>query len=603
MPGLLGLLQLGGKSTEGVSFQDWLRDFTGKYGGAVEPLSSRDGAFTAAHIRRIGFVAPSHTAVSEAGRILLVWDGEIYNAEFRSPDPSRLLLDAFAREGVGLFSRLNGTFALAFWEERPRRLTLAADRAASLPIYYAKNHDQFAFSGRLKPFRRLHDSRAGVELGALADMLTNGYLLQGKLLLDGVRVLGPGQVLRVEEHRIEVSNYWRYEFEPQPDPADGRRFEGELTQLIREAIECRLCDESHIGVLLSGGYDSRVIAGFLQQLRRNGYIHTITWGENEETPETDAFISRRIADHLHAKHTFYPLNASALPHHFRDFVSLDEGRTDAVGNYPESLLIFERILSELHLNVLFRGDECFGWREDVSNELEALHSLNIHDLHHLPEAYPFLRPDFRKKLVEISRARLQSLCAECPYDNLHDRKDYFYFTQRIFGYLNPLSQLKQQVIDLRNPFLDNALLDFIRRMPRRMRLGKRLFKTVVRTMFPEFEPFGIARNSNLIDWHARLGVDSDLQEYVRQILLRSENGFDEVVDRGKLERFISDSFSEAEGSAGGHPLVGVPFVTRVRRKVRRRFGYYELWPETQLFRLMLVKLWVDEFLSGDFRWN
>lgn len=603
MPGLLGILQLVGKSVEGVSFQEWLRDFTGKYGGAIERLSSRDDAFTAAHIRRIGSAAPSHTAVSEDGRILLIWDGEIFDEEFRSEDSSRALLDAFAREGAGLFSRLNGSFAMAFWEEEPRRLTLAADRVASLPVYYAKNLAQFAFSGRLKPFLHLNDDRSGVELGALADLLTNGYLLQGRLLLKGVRVLGPGQMLRVQDQRVELTHYWRYGFEPQLESADERRYMEELAELIRKAIECRLFGEDHFGVLLSGGYDSRVIAGFVQQLRRNGYLHTITWGENEETPETDAFISRRIADHLRAKHTFYRLNASALPRHFRDFVILDEGRTDAVGNYPEALLIFERILRELRLSVLFRGDECFGWREDVSCELEALHSLDIHDLHHLPDAYSFLKPSFRTKLVEVSHAQLQSLSEECPYDNLHDRKDYFYFTQRIFGYLNPLSQLKQQVIGLRNPYLDNELLDFIRRMPRQMRLGKRLFKATVRTLFPEFEPFGIARNSNLIDWHTRVGVDPDLQEYIRQVLLRQENGLDEVVDHRKLERFIADSFSEVARTVGSHPSDRVSFSARVRRKIRRRFGYFELRPETQMFRLMLLKLWLDEYLNGELRWS
>lgn len=538
---------------------------------------------------------------SPDGRLFLFLDGEVFNEDLDLSDQAGSILKAYLQEGEALFTRLNGSFELALIESGSHRLTMVCDRSASLPLFYRQADSYLLFSSRLKPFAALPDIHQSVNLQALANFLACGYLLDGESLLNGVKLLGPGQMLTADRQGISVRNDWNFTFTPNPEARDEQAFSQELADLVFRAIERRTREDAQFGVLLSGGYDSRVIAGCLRKLKPERPFRTITWGEDEQRPDSDAAVAGLIARHLHAQHAFFKLDAAALPQHFRSFVVLSEGRTDAVGNYPEALRIFESIARDLKVDVVLRGDECFGWKEDVSREAEMLHSLSIHDMACLPGTYEYLQPRIRRQLDEASHAQIARLMRNRRYQDLHDQKDYLYFTQRLFGYLNPLSQLKQIVLNLRNPFLDNDILDFVGLLPTRLRLGKALFKTTARRLFPEFESYGFAKYTSLIDWNERLGRDAALQAYIREVLLDRANGFDELVDRRKLRQSLERAFAEAVNNSGLHKGNRLSPYQRLRRRIQRRRGYYDIRPCTQIFRLMIVKLWADEYLRGDFR--
>ena len=538
-------------------------------------------------------------AVSADGRLIIFLNGELYNDDLIEKDQAQAVLNAYLSEGEELFVRLNGTYALLLIEPSAQRLRLICDRSASQPIFYLKTGDHLAFSTRLKPLTCLPHWNPRISGPALASFLSSGYLVQGQTLWNGVAQLGPGQMLILDSTGVKVRQYWDFTLSSHVRVGDEGAYSEELSRLLLHSVERRSRDGDQLGVLLSGGYDSRAIAGSMRRVWPDRVLQTITWGEDAEKPGSDALIAAQLAEHIGAKHTFFNLNASALPDHFRSFVRLDEGRTDAVGNYPESLSIFERIQAELGLGILLRGDECFGWKEDVGRDSEMLHSLEIHELSKLTDSYTYLDSGIRRTLVEVDQRQIRGLLAASPYLELHDRKDYLYFTQRLWGYLNPLTQLKQVEMDLRNPFLDNEILDFIGLLPMKLRLGKTLFKATVERLFPEFKTFDFAKQSSLIDWDQRLGSDSGLQNYIRTILLKQKNGFDEIINRRKLERFLERAFATA--ASRDRQEVRKPKVwRRMKRKMLRRQGYYELSPCTQIFRLMILKIWTDEFMNGDF---
>jgi asparagine synthetase B (glutamine-hydrolysing) len=600
MRGFLGLLRLDGGAADQGLFGELQRAFAPELTLPIPHYSAFEGRLMISHA---GLAAPSpktQHAHSADGKLILFLDGEVYNEDLTASDQAQALVEAFSAEGDRLLVRLNGSFALLLIEPFHYRVSLVCDRSGSQPLFYLGTPPYFIFSSRLKPIAALPGWIRHVDAGALADMLTCGFILRGASLLQGVKQLGPGQILTMESGNLKIRHYWSFTLTSDRKVGDDSAYSEELGRLVQQAVGRQIRDSVPYGVLLSGGYDSRAIAGCVKKAQSHNPLRTITWGENDSRPESDAFIARQIAQHIRSDHTFYALNGSALPSHFRSFVLLDEGRTDAVGNYPESLGIFARIRQELGIHFVLRGDECFGWKEDVKRESDMLHSLAIHELSKLEHTYDYLRPKYRRLLESVNRAQREQLLADCPYPDLHERKDYLYFTQRLFGYLNPLTQLKQIELNLRNPFLDNDLLDFISLLPTSLRLGKALFKKTVEQMFPDLGAYGFARYSSLIDWDRQIGVDQTLQDYIRQILLEQHNGFDEILDYRKLESFLGDAFAAAAASSFTSPPRPLHAWQRMHRRIIRRQGYFDLSPITQISRLMILKIWVDEYMNGDF---
>ena len=599
MRGLLGIAKLVPGDLERGLFDRFLTDFSMGKSLSWDRYDSSDGKVSAARSCRLNRRCSPQPAASTDGRWIIFLNGELYNDDLIKENQAQAVLNAYLAEGEELFVRLNGTYALLLIEPSAQRLRLICDRSASQPIFYLKTADHFAFSTRLKPLACLPNWKPKVVSSALASFLSSGYLPQGQVLWNDVAQLGPGQMLMLDSTDVKVRQYWDFTLSSHTRVGDETAYSDELARLLMRSVERRSRAGDHLGVLLSGGYDSRAIAGSMRRLWPDRPLQTITWGEDAHKPESDALIAEQLAGHVGSKHTFFKLDGSALPDHFRSFVRLDEGRTDAVGNYPESLRIFERIRVDLGLEVLMRGDECFGWKEEVWRNSDMLHSLEIHELAKLTDSYIYLNTGIRRSLEEINRRQIQELLAASPYAELHDRKDHLYFSQRLWGYLNPLSQLKQVEMDLRNPFLDNEILDFIGLLPMKLRLGKTLFKATVERLFPEFQTFDFAKQSSLIDWDQRLGSDLSLQAYIRAVLLEQKNGFDEIINSRKLERFLERAFATA-ASRDRQELRKLNVWRRMRRRMLRRQGYFELSPCTQIFRLMILKLWVDEYMNGEF---
>jgi asparagine synthetase B (glutamine-hydrolysing) len=532
------------------------------------------------------------SAWSSDGRVYILLQGEVYNEEINQENPCGSIADAFCAEGHNLLSKLNGSFIIILLDTDAQRLMLVCDRTASKALYFALGRDSLTFSSTLKPMLSGISSAMKVDPYSAASFLAGGFLLEGRTLASGIRTLGPGEMLVVENGQVQHQTYWQYGFTQPRDTRSPADLEQELFHLILQAVARRTQGQEALGLMLSGGYDSRIILGCVKKLYPDHRLQTVTWGVNQLCAQCDATLAAQLGAMVGSKHTFFPLHPQALPRYFADFVNLNEGRTDAVGNYPESLRFFQESRDSLGLTYLLRGDECYGGSGLVDTEIQGLHRLQIHSLPGLAGAYPFIKKEVRAKLDQASAAQISRIIQKCPWDNLHDRKDYFCYTEHLFGYLNPLSQLKERHIQIRNPHLDNDVLDFISRIPTPLRLGKALLRSTTRNLLPELCRPGFALNSSLINWDQQLRMEADLQQYVREVLLENPNGFSNLLDHNSLRNFLAESFIKSPPRLWplGHS----------RKKWRRLMGRYELSRSQQIFRLMILKIWADQFNMRQF---
>jgi asparagine synthase (glutamine-hydrolysing) len=182
-----------------------------------------------------------------------------------------LILHALAAWGDAAPERLRGDFAFAAWDAERRRLLLARDHFGIKPLYLAHLPGALVFSSSLDCVR-LHPAVSGrLDDAWLADFLVQGMALSADYTVyQDIRVVGPGQVLTVEDGRIATRRYWTLPTGVEPlrlrGPAD---YAERFREVLCEAVRDRLPPDG-VGILLSGGRDSTALAGCWRELVDRG---------------------------------------------------------------------------------------------------------------------------------------------------------------------------------------------------------------------------------------------------------------------------------------------------------------------------------------------
>ena len=187
------------------------------------------------------------------------------------PAPTALLT-GFRRFGPHLLERLRGDFALLLWDAERRRGLVAPDLSARDAVFVKETAAGTAFASEIRELLRLLPSRPEPDALTIVRMIGCDQFMPGATLYSGVRRLTAGSCLLLDENCAEVTEYWRprYEGTLQGSP-------DELGELVREqlgaAVDRAVGDSPRVGVLLSGGLDSSMVACMAAQrgLEVRGY--------------------------------------------------------------------------------------------------------------------------------------------------------------------------------------------------------------------------------------------------------------------------------------------------------------------------------------------
>src|SRR3954447_2512484 len=232
------------------------------------------------------------------GRFSLVYNGELYNAgtlraelasngyAFRTESDSECVLNALieGRSDVGsALRRLEGIFALAFWDDEERRLVLARDRLGVKPLVYASSPSGVWFASESRALVGAGAAPDAPSLDAVAAYLRFGWIPHPATFYDAVSQLPPASVYEITERSRTIREWWR----PQPhgvtvtsraDAVEVVRHE------VREAVRRQLVSDRPVGVFLSGGVDSGAVSAIAAEFGVPRGI-TVTFPDNPELSE------------------------------------------------------------------------------------------------------------------------------------------------------------------------------------------------------------------------------------------------------------------------------------------------------------------------------
>ena len=327
-------------------------------------------------MRRLSIVdvAGGHQPIgNEDGSVQVVCNGEIYNSpslrsgllarghRLRTSSDVEVIAHLYEEEGTAALARLDGMFAFALWDRRERRLVLGRDRVGIKPLYVAVRGEELLFGSEAKCLLAAGVDPA-LDLQALHDYLTLGYVPGPASIFAGVRQLAPGHLLVAEPGgRVRTERYWELRGHVgRGAPRSDAAWQAELLATLRAAVESHLMSDVPLGVFLSGGLDSSTIVALMHELGVHP-IRTFTIGFAEPTfDETD--VARQVAARFGTEHhelVVRPDAATLLPRLVRHF---DEP-------FADSSAIPVWHLSELarrHVKVVLSGeggDEMFAGYE------------------------------------------------------------------------------------------------------------------------------------------------------------------------------------------------------------------------------------------------
>lgn len=255
--------------------------------------------------------------VSEDKSVVIVFNGEIYNFQslrqelkemgyrFHSQSDTEVLLYAYYAWGECMLQRLDGMFAFAVFDIRKEKMILARDRMGEKPLYYFWDNDTFIFASSLSPIMKYPGFKKNIRKDILSGYLTNTFILAPDTIFENTWKVSAGEYLVWEKGRLEKKTYWNaWDQYKERSPYLVENF-GEakknLNVLLTNSVISRMVADVPVGIFLSGGIDSSLIAAIAQQ--SSGVpIKTFTIGFYEKE-KNEAPRAKKIAEYLGTEHT------------------------------------------------------------------------------------------------------------------------------------------------------------------------------------------------------------------------------------------------------------------------------------------------------------
>ncbi len=244
----------------------------------------------------------------------VVFNGEIYNhAELRirleglghsfrtDHSDTEVLLHGYRQWGRALCEEMNGMWAFVIYDRVKRRLFAARDRFGKKPLYYAITSSGFLFASELKALLCHPAIPRELDPQALGKMFAYNFIPAPYALVKGTHKLPGGHFLeyRPATRQIEVRRYWELDTTTSVPSSDLEETKTELLQKLESAVQRRLIADVPLGVFLSGGIDSSLVAALAA--RHTNKLHTFAIGFTEESFDESRY-ARTVARHIGSEH-------------------------------------------------------------------------------------------------------------------------------------------------------------------------------------------------------------------------------------------------------------------------------------------------------------
>jgi len=451
-------------------------------------------------LRIVDLVTGDQPLYNEDGSLALICNGEIFNEPelrrellgkghvFRSRSDVEVLLHLYEEHGVGLLDRLNGQFAFALYDARRRRLLLARDHFGVNPLYFTTTDGLFLFASEVKALLRHPAAPRGIDLIGLDQILSLPGAVSPRSLFVGIESLKSGHYLLAEDGKVTLREYWDLDYPEGEEGGDSGMTEEQyleaMAEALRTSVRRRLRADVPVGVFLSGGLDSSLIAALAMEAvpEAAGRSFSITFRDAEID---ESHFQRLMARRLGTRHHEILVDEAMIVARLRDMVYHCE--CPVKETYNTCALALAESVRAAGVTVVLAGegsDELFGGYPGYRFDAFGRGDRPVDELEEaleeeLRERVWGDRRIFYEKALYAPAVRERFLQVDCMRQPLVDRarlrnrhplhqRSYLDFKLRLADHL--LSEHGDRMVmahsvEARYPFLDIELVELARCMP------------------------------------------------------------------------------------------------------------------------------------------
>jgi len=485
---------------------------------------------------------------NEDRTIWVVYNGEIYNYQtlrlqleskghlFHTNSDTEVIIHLYEEVGEQCVEQLGGMFAFALWDERQQKLLLARDRLGQKPLFYARDGSDFLFGSEIKAILALHHKKPELDPLAMHDYLSLRFIPPPHTIFKHIQKLPPAHTLVFQNGHIRLRRYWHLSFREKLALSESEILEA-LRERLKRTVESHLISDVPVGAFLSGGLDSSLIVAIL-----NGDLgkKTKTFSVGVQESDFDELpFARMVAEQYETQHVEERVAANLIQSLPDMIWHLDEPSD------PIAACMFQAArLASRHVKVVLGGDggdELFagfdryvGARYIDSYSLMPLslrRGLMGPMLDRLPDSFRY--KSLTQKLRWVHYLSLQATAAEqyaeatCFFRFTHEGKRVLYsehlwkelgernstvaitepfnhaeaddFLDRML-YTDFVTRLPEHSLVLtdrmsmahgleaRSPFLDHELVEFLAKVPAKLKVQNNQPKYLMRKLAANYLP-------------------------------------------------------------------------------------------------------------------
>lgn len=540
---------------------------------------------------------------NEDKTLWIIFNGELFNYPelrqrlqsrghtFYTSSDTEVIVHLFEEYGPACLDAMNGQFGLAIWNSRDQELFLARDRVGIRPLHYTILDDQLYFASEIKSLLTVPGIRRQIDPVALEQIFTCWTTLGRRTAFEDIHELPPGHYLLVKDAQIQINRYWQLQFPACRDQSSESldTIVRQADEILTDAIRIRLRADVPVGAYLSGGLDS---SGITAKVARNFNNNLQTFGIRFEEDAFDEGDSQKaMVSHLGVKHSEITATNQRIAESFPEVIY--HGEKPILRTAPAPLFLLSEKVRNAGLKVVLTGegaDEVFGgynifreakirhfWARQPDSQKRAalleklypyifnnprmaatLRAFFARDLENTDDPLyshrirwsntakikTFLSPEFCEpnRSPNMEEELLKSLPK--AFETWHSFAKAQYLESTIFMSNYLLSSQGDRMamghsLEIRLPFLDHRLIEFMSRIPARWKvLGlneKYLLKKIFQNLLPRSV---IKRNKHPYRAPIAQTLLSNSTEYLRDVLSERQIKTTGIFDASKIQHLI-----------------------------------------------------------------
>jgi asparagine synthase (glutamine-hydrolysing) len=231
-------------------------------------------------------------------------------ADLGPDDDAQLLTSLLENEGPDALALLAGPFAVAWWRDRERTLLLARDRIGYGPLHFTVDRaGRFLFASEYKALLAFDTVAVRPNRDAIQVLQSSKWTKPGETCLAGIHPVAPGTMLEVDAGRMTMRRYWHIPVAVKH--ADEERHAADLREVFLDTLHWQTRPYARVGVSMSGGLDSAVVAAGTRHVIGDKPLHTFTAGYGPD--DREIVNAAGVAETLGTQHHEIVLRPQDLP--------------------------------------------------------------------------------------------------------------------------------------------------------------------------------------------------------------------------------------------------------------------------------------------------